>query len=1341
MSEEFPPQVPPARPPPHRNSGTGSEPVRRSARQAALRSNSEHEAQIRQVQVDNISRNLLRQEQELLGMTNSPEVAVQLSQVQKMQAKMFEMQAKMSNLELPPFPFEDLLSLDPPVPLAGAGPSGSAALVPILSETPLVKDEDSEPESEAIKPLQVLTFAAQVGIDASQLSDKKVRSIRQFMFDHDVKVEEGSGSIRSGTTNSRLTTQSLALHTMRAPSQLGSVHSERVSTRLPSGTFMTAHEGSLLTTPGVQQQFYHPQLGRVIHPVSVSEATTPRLPTARGMTREELLMYENRSFEQSPPTQSQVQSAQAHYLDKQPYIIGAALQPAGEALLRSLQGQPPPPPRAPPAQQLPSQRPQSAPHQGPSMTSSHQRTAPSPAPALDANLQQAVTKISAPEFHPHEGMVNHLQYVGKWRTLFHTYNHVLANNTILQFHLLLGSCTTPPAEQFLASHVEEIIALCADPVAGQLLRSLAVKGSAQSIGEHFMHLSSLINGGQVSPLDAPLQDTASSLPEFNLPKDVVDAAKAAYAEAGLSRMRVHLIWAWMTICEKYLCVPTKDEFKVWEHGLIMGKSSVFGNVMASETPVYFLNRVLAVHKQFTRHAAAKFAQATKLDPLHVFINGLPKELQFAARKALMDAGVDRTSPERLILAVAEMVRNHHAFSTFWEVDGSALGEKQREFPKAQDRKYPLPSKYEENKYNRRQAYLNRLAGQAPAQAATLQTNAEVPAQAAQRTTPVTGAELTYPPGVHPSRSSNRPGQGQRQPGRGRGLGAGGDARQQPTPPPGGWKCLLCGSPAHSFKNCDALADAQAHVQHRRDNGQFRERVSPSAHAPAPGPPQGASPSTGPQHRSSGPPARTTAAAGGVSRQETRTRIEVVTDSDSDTGDDHYASRRVSFPTSSFCAVEFPIGTSSFPVGTSSFPVGTHDLSPNTTGALAQPCFAGQSAVGIPTLSRNTRITHALQELSALHAERNSPVLDVQGDLVALRDTFKILSDVCNSTLATVSAGAVQESYTRDCKEPVPESFVPMVINAGLGKLPRGEVNPVIASRSSPMGGRTNPAGAKSDLYEPTTRVFLPSQAGVSNSPLIPSALKQTIAPPCDPPAFVDTRRSSAVRATPVDNSEVNQETSEPKPLPFLIDESKLMPDSSYPIPGTLKWPAIIDTPVSMLADAKDSFLSSQDLSAKCDLVDRYVSNLAGTLSYFAPAAQVGVEYEGIKHSEPRTMLDLGSNVSLVDNKWCVEKGIPILPTQLSLNTSNATGTGVLGTTPMCTVSYGSPPHEVRTQHAFLVVPYRKKAPFRVLIGNGDAMSLGGIQDLGTNAFSIRTQYSTLGTRSPVLSYPLISSLP
>ena len=136
-----------------------------------------------------------------------------------------------------------------------------------------------------------------------------------------------------------------------------------------------------------------------------------------------------------------------------------------------------------------------------------------------------------------------------------------------------------------------------------------------------------------------------------------------------------------------------------------------------------------------------------------------------------------------------------------------------------------------------------------------------------------------------------------------------------------------------------------------------------------------------------------------------------------------------------------------------------------------------------------------------------------------------------------------------------------------------------------------------------------------------------------------------------------------------------------------------------------------------------------------------MEYNGVKHTDPRTMLDLGSNVSLVDDKWCVEKGIPILPTHLSLSTSNATGTAVLGTTPVCTLSYGSPPNEVRTQHAFLVVPYRKKAPFRVLIGNGDAMALGGIQDLGINSFSVRTQFSTLGTRSPVLSYPLISSLP
>ena len=50
-----------------------------------------------------------------------------------------------------------------------------------------------------------------------------------------------------------------------------------------------------------------------------------------------------------------------------------------------------------------------------------------------------------------------------------------------------------------------------------------------------------------------------------------------------------------------------------------------------------------------------------------------------------------------------------------------------------------------------------------------------------------------------------------------------------------------------------------------------------------------------------------------------------------------------------------------------------------------------------------------------------------------------------------------------------------------------------------------------------------------------------------------------------------------------------------------------------------------------DLIDRYVSDLSGKLSYLATSAQVGLVYNGVKHLEPKMMLDWGSNVCLVDD--------------------------------------------------------------------------------------------------------------
>jgi hypothetical protein len=235
----------------------------------------------------------------------------------------------------------------------------------------------------------------------------------------------------------------------------------------------------------------------------------------------------------------------------------------------------------------------------------------------------------------------------------------------------------------------------------------------------------------------------------------------------------------------------------------------------------------------------------------------------------------------------------------------------------------------------------------------------------------------------------------------------------------------------------------------------------------------------------------------------------------------------------------------------------------------------------------------------------------------------------------------------------------------------------------------------------------------------------------------------------LDTSEVTPIFKERRPKSFEIDESKLSSNifTEYGYdwmnfktnmskdvgePGQLK-------AASLQAISKDSIPGSSSSVSTRDLIDRYVRDLSGLLSYLAPSAQVGLVYNGVKHKESKIMLDLGSNVCLVDDQWCKERGIPVIPTTLRLTLASSS-TNLIGITPVLTLSYGAN-SKFCTKHAFLVVPYNPKGPFRVLIGNRDLMQYGGIQDLGGNTMSFRTEWDTKGLKSPVVSFPLTSSHP
>ena len=165
-----------------------------------------------------------------------------------------------------------------------------------------------------------------------------------------------------------------------------------------------------------------------------------------------------------------------------------------------------------------------------------------------------------------------------------------------------------------------------------------------------------------------------------------------------------------------------------------------------------------------------------------------------------------------------------------------------------------------------------------------------------------------------------------------------------------------------------------------------------------------------------------------------------------------------------------------------------------------------------------------------------------------------------------------------------------------------------------------------------------------------------------------------------------------------------------------------------------------------DLIRSYLKKLAGKLTYFEPTSDplrsVGViDSMGRKHCDADIMLDGGSNVNIVDEERAAEWGVKIFPTSLRLTTSNAVSTPLVGVTEKLVVSYGSGPDEIRTEHCFLVVPRHAGACYRTLIGNSDGTMYGCIHDHGAQEYILRTQFASLGLKSPQVAFPLVSRKP
>ena len=124
----------------------------------------------------------------------------------------------------------------------------------------------------------------------------------------------------------------------------------------------------------------------------------------------------------------------------------------------------------------------------------------------------------------------------------------------------------------------------------------------------------------------------------------------------------------------------------------------------------------------------------------------------------------------------------------------------------------------------------------------------------------------------------------------------------------------------------------------------------------------------------------------------------------------------------------------------------------------------------------------------------------------------------------------------------------------------------------------------------------------------------------------------------------------------------------------------------------------------------------------------------------RVFIDDGSSICLCTARTCRELGIPILPTNLSLTTSNAIGTSVVGCTPMVQLVYGpGDPNCVRVWHSFLVTDL--DSVYSILLGNLDMQTYMGRIDGADHSFTLRPQWSSLGPRSPVLTLPTFFAAP
>lgn len=171
-----------------------------------------------------------------------------------------------------------------------------------------------------------------------------------------------------------------------------------------------------------------------------------------------------------------------------------------------------------------------------------------------------------------------------------------------------------------------------------------------------------------------------------------------------------------------------------------------------------------------------------------------------------------------------------------------------------------------------------------------------------------------------------------------------------------------------------------------------------------------------------------------------------------------------------------------------------------------------------------------------------------------------------------------------------------------------------------------------------------------------------------------------------------------RPQPFLINQDQ--PSSPFPYVA-----------------------SSLAASLRPDLVEAYFKKQKNNLFFFSnpstdPSKCVGVRVGGEKCLTARPLLDYGSNCFIIIDSEARRLGIPILPFNLSLNTSNGVSS-IQGVTPPVTISYGAPPSELTSEHCMLVISAHSNTCFTILFGNPDAITFDAIHDVTANLLYMR----------------------